>query len=224
MRNIVANMSGSDNESRLLAEEPSEFVECQMPKAGKDSHEGIPVAVAKTVHASIEGQFSNLAKSLEEGFVNLGKILTDGLKTSRQNLTSSSASSGSESDPEDKQPAPKGFKKQELSDDDVTKVVNELISSTLNKPTTDSPSTNSSQSTVLAMVADEVNEKQCGPGVAENLAKVVDKVLRTRLAEEKLKQKQNLYNRPKNGEAVVPTRVNSATPYSFTCKKSRIFY
>ena len=201
-------MSGSDDESRLLAEEPSEFVECQMPKAGKDSHEEIPVAVAKTVHASIEGQFSKLAKSLQEGFVNLGKILTDGLKTSRQNLTSSSDSSGSESDPEDKQPPPKRSKKQELSDDDVTKVVNELIS-TSNKPTTDSPATNSSQSTVLAMVADELNEEKCGPGIAENLAKVVDKLLRTRLAEEKLKEKQSLYSRPKNCEAMVPTRVNS---------------
>ena len=41
------------------------------------------------------------------------------------------------------------------------------------------------------MVADELNEEKCGPGVAENLAKVVDKLLRTRLAEEKLKEKQN---------------------------------
>ena len=119
--------------------------------------------MAKTVHASIEGQFSKLAKSLQEGFVNLEKTLTDGLKTSRQNLTSSSASSGSESDPEDKQPPPKRSKKQALSDDDVTKVVNELIS-TSNKPTTDSPATNSLQSTVLAMVADELKEEKCGPG------------------------------------------------------------
>ena len=40
--------------------------------------------------------------------------------------------------------------------------------------------------------------RYCGPEVAENLTKVVDKLLRTRLAaEEKLKEKQNLYSRPK---------------------------
>ena len=127
---------------------------------------------------------NSLAKSLEEGFVNLGKILTDGIKTSRQNPTSS----------------PKRSKKQELSDDNVTRDVNELIS-TANKQTTDAPATNSSQSTVLAMLADELSEEKCGPGVAENLDKVVDKFLRTRLAEEKLKEKQSLYSRPKNCEA-----------------------
>ena len=93
-----------------------------------------------------------------------------------------------------------------MSDDDVTKDVNGVIS-TANKQTTDAPSTNSLQSTVLAMVA-ELNEEKCGPGVAENLAKVVDKLLRTRLAEEKLKEKQSLYSGPKNCEAMVPTQVN----------------
>ena len=201
-------MSGSDDESRLLAEEGTEFDECQTSKGREESHEETPVPLANIVQSSIEGQFSKLAKSLKKGFVNLGKILSDGIKTSRQNLTSSSGSSGSESDAVEKQPPPKRSKKQELSDDDVTKDVNELIS-TANTQTTDAPATNSSQSTVLAMVADELNEEKCGPGVAENLAKVVDKLLRTRLAEEKLKEKQNLYSRPKNCESMVPTRVNS---------------
>ena len=59
------------------------------------------------------------------------------------------------------------------------------------------------------MVADELNVEKCGPEVAENLAKVVNKRVRTKLAEEKLKEKQNLYSRPKNCEAMAPTRVNS---------------
>ena len=125
-------MSGSDDESMLLADEGTEFDECQTFKGRKESQEETPVALANIVQ--FEGQFSKLAKSLEEGFVNLGKILTDGIKTSRQNPTSSSGSSGSESDAEEKQPPPKRSKKQELSDDDVTKDVNELIS-TANKQT-----------------------------------------------------------------------------------------
>ena len=163
-------MSGSDDESRLLAKEGTEFDECQTSKGREESHEETPVPLANIVQSSIEGQFSKLVKSLEKGFVNLGKILSDGIKTSRQNPTSSSGSSGSESDAVEKQPPPKRSKKQELSDDDVTKDVNELIS-TANTQTTDAPATNSSQSTVLAMVADELNEEKCGPGVAENLAK-----------------------------------------------------
>ena len=206
------NMSGSDDESRLLAEEGTEFDECQTSKGREESREETreetPVPLANLVQSSIEGQFSKLAKSFEKGFVNLGKILSDRIKTSHQNPTSSRGSSGSESDAVEKQPLPKHSKKQELFDDDVTKDVNELIS-TANTQTTDATATNSSQSTVLAMVADELNEEKCGPGVAENLAKVVDKLLRTRLAEEKLKEKQNLYSRPKNCEAMVPTQVNS---------------
>ena len=66
------------------------------------------------------------------------KIFTDEIKISRQNLTSSSGSSGSHSDPEEKQPPRKRSEKQELSDDDVIKDVNELIG-TSNKQTTDLP-------------------------------------------------------------------------------------
>jgi hypothetical protein len=55
------------------------------------------------------------------------------------------------------------------------------------------------------MVADELNEETCGPEVAENLTKVVDKLLRTRqAAEEKLKEKQNLYSRPKTVQLWYP--------------------
>ncbi len=207
-RFLVVNISVSEDESRLLAEEGTEFeYQSSASKARKDSQEETPVALVKTTQSSIEGQFSMLATSLQEGFVNLGKILTNGIKTSHQNPSSSSGSSGSQSDQEDEQPPPKRSKTQELSDDDVTKDVNELIS-TLNKQTTDPPVNNLSQSTVLVMVAGELNGEKCGPEVAENLAKVVDKLLRTRLAEEKLKEKQNLYSGRKNVEAMVPTRVN----------------
>ncbi len=43
------------------------------------------------------------------------------------------------------------------------------------------------------------------PGVAGNLAKFEDKLLRTRLAKAKLKEKQSLHSRPKHCEAMVPT-------------------
>ena len=77
------------------------------------------------------------------------------MKISHQNSTSS------DSDPEDKQSSPKRSKKQELSDDDVIKYVSELIS-TSNKQKTDLLVNNLSQSTILAVVADELNEDKRG--------------------------------------------------------------
>ena len=103
-------MSSSGDESRLLAEEATEFDKYQTPKARKDSFEEIPASLANTLQSSMEGQFSILAKTLKEGFENLGKALTDGTRTSRQNMTSSNGYSGSESGSEGKQPPPKRSK------------------------------------------------------------------------------------------------------------------
>ena len=92
----------------------------------------------KTVESSIEGQFYKMAECLQEGFLNLGTMLKAGQKASRRNPSLSSSSSGSASDSEEKQPPPKRSKKQELSVDEVTKDVNELISaSNLNQQTKD---------------------------------------------------------------------------------------
>lgn len=201
------NASDDVDEQRLLEE--AEFDECPATTEQNYSKKDSPTAaLMKTVESSIEGQFSKLAECLQEGFLNLGTMLKAGQKASRRNPSSSSSSSGSASDSGDKQPPPKRAKKQQLSEDEVTKDVNELISAS-NQQTKDSPANISSQSTVLAIIADELSEEKCGPEVTENLAKVVDKLLRTKLTEEKLKEKQNLYFRPKNCEAMVPTRVNS---------------
>ena len=103
-------MSSSEDESRLLAEEATEFDKYQIPKARKDSLEEIPASLANTLQSSMEGQFSILAKTLKEGFENFGKALTDGMRTSRRNVTSFSSCSGSESGSEGKQPPPKRSK------------------------------------------------------------------------------------------------------------------
>ena len=73
--------SGLGSESRLLAAEGTELDECHAPEARKDSHEETPVSSAKSMQSSIEGQFPNLANSLQEVFVNLGKSLSDSIKT-----------------------------------------------------------------------------------------------------------------------------------------------
>jgi UDP-N-acetylglucosamine 2-epimerase len=44
----------------------------------------------------------------------------------------------------------------------------------------------------------------------EQLASLIEKLLQTKMREEKLKEKQNNYLRPKNCEKMIPTRVNAA--------------
>ena len=139
---FVVNMSVSEDESLLLAREGTEFDECQTSNARKDSHEEILVVLVKTVESSIEGEFSKL-----HGDKPLRRFCKSAENAHRQDKDF--PRKRSDSDPEEKQPPRKRSKKQELSDDDVIKVVNELIS-TSNKQTTDLPVNNLSQSTILA--------------------------------------------------------------------------
>ena len=61
---------------------------------------------------------------------------------------------------------------------------------------------------ILDSVVQDLNEEQSGPSVSEQLANVVNKTLRSKLSEEKLKEKQNAYPRPQNYKTLVVTRVN----------------
>ena len=61
---------------------------------------------------------------------------------------------------------------------------------------------------ILDSVVQELNEEQLGPSVSEQLANFVNSTLRSKLSEEKLKEKQNAYPRPQNCETLEITRVN----------------
>ncbi|CAB4005586.1 Tyrosine- kinase Tec [Paramuricea clavata] len=61
---------------------------------------------------------------------------------------------------------------------------------------------------ILDSVVQELDEEQLGPDVSEKLAQVINKTLRSKLSEEKLKEKQNAYPRPQNCESLETTRVN----------------
>ena len=51
---------------------------------------------------------------------------------------------------------------------------------------------------------------QCGEDIPEQLASLIEKLLQTKMSEEKLKEKQNNNLRPRNCEKIIPMRVNAA--------------
>jgi hypothetical protein len=71
-------------------------------------------------------------------------------------------------------------------------------------------SANTTHDEVLNEIAQELDcDELCSPPLLDKLATVVNKMLRTKLSEDKLKEKQRLYTRPQNCETLVTTRVNA---------------
>ena len=75
------------------------------------------------------------------------------------------------------------------------------------KPT--SQAVDETQSAVLKDIAASFQlEEKCSPAVSEQLATLVNGVVRDRLPENVFADKLGLYNRPKNCEGLVSTKVN----------------
>ena len=136
-----------------------------------------------------------LSTSPKEGFAMLGTLLTKKKsknKRSRQKASlSSSDGSSSDVSSEEQQshPAPKQRKRLEGQDDHIDSDVKDLLAS---------PGKGEDQ--------EENALQKCGPEVTDKLAKVVDKLLRSRLSDDGLNEKQYLYLRRTTCTATVPTR------------------
>ena len=62
---------------------------------------------------------------------------------------------------------------------------------------------------ILGVIVQEYDlEEKCGPPVNEKPAAIVNKMARSKLADDKLKEKLTQYTRPKNCEKLVGTKVN----------------
>ena len=140
-------------------------------------------------------------------------MMTQAKHTRRKRQSSSSSSSsgsGSSVHSENENPHAKKPKRATTSNkDDLAEHVEDLLNT---------PEANTSGNVVINTVQDEVlNEisqeldcgELCSPLLLDQLATVVKKMLRTKLSEDKLKEKQRLYTRPQNCETLVTTRVNA---------------
>ena len=88
---------------------------------------------------------------------------------------------------------------------DVEGDINSLIQQTTSLP---EPSLGEENEILGAIVQEYDLEEKCGPPVNEKLAAIVNKMARSKLADDKLKRKLTQYTRPKNCEKLVGTKVN----------------
>lgn len=151
------------------------------------------------LQSSMEGHFEALSVNIKAGFDSLGELLSGLMrdrKRSRQKSRSYSSSS-SDDEPENNN------KRKRVADDE-----NNDVDLLLGKPENAEPEQDKAFGEILDSVAQELDQEQLGPNVSDQLAQVINKTLRTKLSEEKLKEKQNAYPRPQNCATLEATRVN----------------
>ena len=136
----------------------------------------------------------------------------------RRSRSSSEDTDSSDTDrtPAQRQGEPTKKKRRDDPTDGIDKEVSELLSMSNKKQSAEDVAGSTTASTsagdaILAGIANDFDlVDQCGEDIPEQLASLVDKLLQTKMNEEKLKEKQNNYLRPKNCEKIIPTRVNAA--------------
>ena len=140
------------------------------------------------------------------------------LAPKRRSRSSSEDADSSDTDrtPAQRQGEPSKKKRRDDPTVEIDKEVSELLSMSNKKQSAKDVAGSPTASTsagdaILAGIANDFDlVDQCGEDIPEQLASLVDKLLQTKMSEEKLKEKQNNYLRPKNCEKMIPTRVNAA--------------
>ncbi|CAB4006980.1 Hypothetical predicted protein [Paramuricea clavata] len=183
-----------EDDARLF--EGDEATHAQESSSG-DRHES---------QTNMEEKFEELSGNIKDGFSSLGELLTDLMqqksrgKRSRQKSRSSSPASADG----DQKTSPKRARLEDEQNDDVAVLLGE------SQPQGENSGNDNEKEfgAILDSVVQELDEEQLGPAVSEKLAEVINKTLRSKLSEEKLKEKQNAYPRPQNCESLETTRVN----------------
>ena len=201
----------ADESSHESNDEFEKNLEDEVARASNDASNA--KAIATELGNVFTNQFTALAEHLQQGFSSLERTMTNANRAKRKRKSSSSSASGSESgtssdrSEQDTSSTKKPKQAKISAKDDLTEQVEDLIN------TQDGGKSNIStnaQDGVLNEMSQELDcDELCGPPMLDKLATVVNKMLRTKLSEDKLKEKQGLYTRPQNCETLVTTRVNA---------------
>ncbi|CAB4034218.1 Hypothetical predicted protein [Paramuricea clavata] len=183
-----------EDDARLL--EGDEATHAQESSSG-DRHES---------QSNMEEKFEELSGNIKDGFSSLGELLTDLMqqksrgRRSRQKSRSSLPASADG----DQTTSPKRARLEDEQNDNVAVLLGE------SQPQGENSGNDNEKEfgAILDSVVQELDEEQLAPAVSEKLAEVINKTLRSKLSEEKLKEKQNAYPRPQNCESLETTRVN----------------
>ena len=217
-------MAGKDSEDISAVDESSEDVEespeltsnpeprekdKQLTKKAEVSREkrktaSQPSTSKRTAMAKndfIEGLKASISESMIEGFRHISKSLSSDIAEVLSNAGNSSKHSHddrlSESDSEnDEVPARKIPRVASATEDSETRKESEKSEETV-------------ESDFLGSIAAEYDlDEACSGDVGPKLAKIINKMIRTKLSDEKLKEKLSNYSRPGNCENVPGTKVN----------------
>ena len=151
---------------------------------------GNPSLDLNIVQSTMEGHFKALTSSINDGFSSLGVLLSGFVhqqqraKRSRQKSSSSSTSVSGDSDHEG------GSKRARVAENDTEDDVAVLL--TESEPQGDKSDHDKEFGEILDKAVQDLNPEQLGPNVPDQLAQVINKTLRSKLTEEKLKDKKIL--------------------------------
>ncbi|CAB4045446.1 Hypothetical predicted protein, partial [Paramuricea clavata] len=184
-----------EDDARLL--EGDEATHAQESPTG-DRHES---------RSNMEEKFQELSGNIKDGFSSLGEFLTDLMQQESRGkrFRQKSRSSSSDSADGDQTTSSKRARLEDEQNDDVAVLLGE------SQPQVENSGNDNEEEfgAILDSVVQELDEEQLGPDVSEKLhAQVINKTLRSKLSEEKRKEKQNAYPKPQNCESLETTRVN----------------
>ena len=198
---MMADLEGDEAIKRLLEPEGDEMAR---------ENDASPPQGWQDMQSTMDGQFQALSGNIKEGFASLGQLLT-GLLNKRSRQKSSSSSSNCSSDDERERSPKRPRVEDEQTDNEAASKpqASQADGEQSPKPDQDNVDDNDKQFVaILDSVVQELAQEQSGPSVSDQLANVINTTLRSKLSEEKLKEKQNAYPRPKNCETLETPRVN----------------
>ena len=183
----------SDHESN---DDFERSLEAEVANSSKD--EPTTKIVATELGNVLADQFTALAEHLQEGFSSLERTMTKAIQTKRKRKSSSSSSSSgsgsSDHSEQEKTPAKKPKQaKTSTTTDDLTEQVEDLLKTPEGNKSETSNTLNTMHDEVLNEISQELDcDELCSPPLLDKLATVVNKMLRTKLSEDKLKEKQTV--------------------------------
>ena len=234
----IEEMAGSDGEGESLVSKPSDGLEksrnsdtreketSKQKKAGPPREERTtansqPSSSKTTVTKTdfVESIKASISESMVEGFRQISKSLSTDIagmlsSTARPPSKRTARESESDSELESDENAPVRKRQRTAPDSEsvdlsIDEQVDSLFTKDSSKAKENQKTKESVENDFLGSIAAEYDlDEACSADVDAKLAKIVNKMVRTKLSDEKLKEKLLTCTRPTNCENVTGTKVN----------------
>ena len=159
-------------------------------------------------------QISALQKSMEQGFSRMAESLTTALTQTLERYVCEEVTEGDLNDnnlsnPSQDKPSEKAGKSSSSSEQmDVDASVNDILSDAKEHGNGKQHEVEESVGDFLKTVQNDLKSEETGPPIHEELAKIVTRLVRDGMLEERLQDKLNKYPQPENCEGLTKVRVN----------------